>query len=340
MLKNVRQLLPEGRLPHGFGYGKKAEREAAYAAQKKRRRRKRTVMAAGAASAAAVMTWTLWQNTAPMVREISVTDDRVPEAFSGLRIVQISDFHNSLYGEENEKLIRLVKKSSPDLIVITGDLIDSRNTNTKIAADFIIRIAAIAPVYYVAGNHESRIPDDYRELKKVMKAAGVHVLQNEAEYIEKNGEKIQIIGVNDPDFCAEKNGPQGHERNVRPLSRQQQREKNAKLIFEEVSALRDEDFFSILLSHRPELFHAYTACDVDLVFSGHAHGGQFRLPFLGGLFAPGQGFFPEYDAGLYQEKNTSMVVSRGIGASIIPLRFNNRPEIVVTEIIRGKKTVF
>ena len=339
MLKNIRQLLPEGRPPHGFGYGKKAAKEAAYAAQQKRRREKRMAIAVGAASAAAVMTWTLWQNTALMLREISVTDDSIPEAFSGLRIAQISDFHNSVYGEENEKLVRLVKQSSPDLIVVTGDFIDSRRTDTKIAADLIDQIISVAPVYYVAGNHESRIPGEYRELKKSMKAEGVHILQNEAEYIEKGGEKIQIIGVNDPDFCADKTFSQKFPPEGQALSRQQQREKNAKLISEEIKALRDEDCYSVLLSHRPELFDAYAACGVNFVFSGHAHGGQFRLPLLGGLFAPGQGFFPRYDSGLYREKNTGMVVSRGIGGSIVPLRFNNRPEIVVTEIVRGKKGI-
>ena len=96
--------------------------------------------------------------------------------------------------------------------------------------------------------------------------------------------------------------------------------------------MEQETAYAILLSHRPELFETYAACGVDLVLSGHAHGGQFRLPFIGGLIAPNQGLFPKYDAGLFTDGNTNMIVSRGIGNSIIPIRFNNRPEIVLLEL--------
>ena len=98
----------------------------------------------------------------------------------------------------------------------------------------------------------------------------------------------------------------------------------------------DQAGYTILLSHRPELFDTYVSGEIDLVLSGHAHGGQFRLPFIGGLYAPGQGFFPKYDAGMYSKETTSMVVSRGLGNSIIPLRFNNRPEIVLIELTGEK----
>ena len=321
-----------------FIAGKRAEEAAA----KKNRRRKQAAVIAGSAAAAVAAAWTLWADTAVMIHEMTVKKDRIPQSFSGLRITQISDFHNSVCGEKKEKLIRLVKKSAPDLIFITGDLIDSRHTDTETAADFIERIVSEAPVYYVPGNHESRIPDAYRELKKSMKASGVHILQHEAEYIEKDGEKIQIIGVNDPDFHADRHGSGGISRKSglkeEILSREQQRAQNAACIFEEVSRLRDEEFFTVLLSHRPELFETYVRCGIDFVFSGHAHGGQFRLPLAGGLFAPGQGFFPAYDGGLYERKETSMIVSRGIGSSVIPLRFNNRPEIVAAEIIRSRKS--
>ncbi len=193
------------------------------------------------------------------------------------------------------------------------------------------------------GNHESRIPDAYRELKKSMKASGVHILQNEAEYIEKDGEKIQIIGVNDPDFHADRHGSGGISRKSglkeEILSREQQRAENAACIFEEVSRLRDEEFFTFLLSHRPELFETYVRCGIDFVFSGHAHGGQFpSAAGQGGCSLRDRDFFPRDDGGLYERKETSMIVSRGIGASVIPLRFNNRPEIVAAEIIRSRKS--
>ena len=100
-----------------------------------------------------------------------------------------------------------------------------------------------------------------------------------------------------------------------------------------IEELFTEDDFQILLSHRPELFQEYVDAEVDLVFSGHAHGGQFQLPFIGGVVTPNQGFFPEYDSGLYTSGSVSMVVSRGVGNSIIPLRINNRPEVVLIELV-------
>ena len=147
-------------------------------------------------------------------------------------------------------------------------------------------------------------------------SAGVIVLEDKAVQLERSGSLLTLIGLSDPNFAIRNN------------------------LFNEVPAMistklndltKDETNYTILLSHRPELFDTYVSCGVDLVLSGHAHGGQFRLPLIGGLVAPNQGFFPKYDAGLYTEGSTNMIVSRGIGNSIIPLRFNNRPEIVLVE---------
>lgn len=142
-------------------------------------------------------------------------------------------------------------------------------------------------------------------------------LDDRAVELERDGEKITLIGLSDPDFTIKSD------------------------VFEEVPAMvstklkdliSNKSGYTILLSHRPELFQSYADCNVDLVFSGHAHGGQFRLPLISGLIAPNQGLFPKYDAGLYSDQNTNMIVSRGIGNSIIPFRFNNRPEIVLMEL--------
>ena len=146
----------------------------------------------------------------------------------------------------------------------------------------------------------------------------VVVLEDKAMQLEYNGDDITLIGLSDPSFTLKGN------------------------MFGEVPAMvdtklrgliGDKDNYTILLSHRPELFEAYVNCGVDLVLSGHAHGGQFRLPFIGGLVAPNQGLFPKYDAGLYTKGDTNMIVCRGLGNSIIPIRFNNRPEIVLLELI-------
>lgn len=282
-------------------------------------KRKTAVLVCVGLMLAILVVWTIWGNTALMVSEITVSSDRLPKAFSGYRIAQVSDLHNAEFGEGNENLLKLLSESRPDLIVFTGDLVDAFHTDESIAIRFAEEAGKIAPVYYVSGNHEARIAS-YEELKKALVRAGVTVLEDEAAVLERKGERLRLLGLQDPDFTVKGDwfgeGP--------------------AMVGTKLEALLEgETGYTILLAHRPELFETYGSRGVDLVLSGHAHGGQFRLPFVGGLYAPGQGFFPEYDAGLYTEGRTSMVVSRGLGNSVIPLRFNNRPEIVVIELTAG-----
>ena len=259
--------------------------------------------------------WTLWGNTALEVNEYEIVSDRIPEAFSGFRIAQVSDLHNAEFGEGNSKLIELLSQTDPDIIVITGDLIDSRQTEIEIALEFARQVIKISPVYYVTGNHEARVPE-YENLKMGLEEAGVIVIENKKVILEQEGEDITLIGLDDPSFREDYLFGDA-----------------ASVTRAALSELQNEsDGYTVLLAHRPELFDIYVESGVDLVFSGHAHGGQFRLPFIGGLVAPNQGFFPKYDAGLFSEENTIMIVSRGVGNSIIPVRFNNRPEIIVAEL--------
>ena len=259
--------------------------------------------------------WTAWGNTALELNTCSVSSDKLPGAFDGYRIAHISDFHNTEIGEGNSKLLSMLREAEPDIIAITGDLIDSRNTDISIALSFIEEAVQIAPCYYVAGNHEARVRE-YDALKSGLKAAGVIVLENEKLTINDSGEGITIAGVNDPSFCTDYLSGDA-----------------AAVIGARLSELTtEENGFTILLSHRPELYDTYADYGINLVLSGHAHGGQFRFPFLGGLIAPNQGLFPKYDSGLYAERGTNMIVSRGIGNSIVPLRFNNRPEVILIEL--------
>ena len=230
-------------------------------------------------------------------------------------IAQVSDLHNTEFGEENSDLLELLSEVEPHVIVLTGDLIDSRQTDIEIALDFAGKAVQIAPVYYVSGNHESRVPE-YEQLKTGLVDLGVTVLENQKVQITKDGESITLMGIQDPSFSTDYLFG-----DAESVSRQA------------ISSLQNEsDGFTVLLSHRPELFYLYVDTGVDLVFSGHAHGGQFRLPFVGGLVAPNQGFFPKYDAGQFTEENTTMIVSRGVGNSIIPFRINNPPELIVVEL--------
>ena len=259
--------------------------------------------------------WTAWGNTALELNTYAISGERLPEEFDGYRIAHISDLHNAEMGKNNEKLLDMLREAEPDIIAITGDIIDSRNTNVEIALEFTKAAMEIAPCYYVTGNHEARV-SEYDELKEGLIEQGVVVLDDERIEIELSGETIAILGVNDPSFETDY------------LFGDSETVMQSKL--QEISDAENE--FTILLSHRPELFKAYADNNIDLVLSGHAHGGQFRLPFVGGLVAPNQGLFPKYGAGLYTDENTNMIVSRGIGNSILPFRFNNRPEVILIEL--------
>ena len=257
----------------------------------------------------------IWGNTALMISEFTIKDEKIPGSFNGFRIAQISDLHNAEFGENNEKLIELLEKCEPDIILLTGDLVDSRNTDIEIGISFAEKAVMIAPTYYVTGNHEARI-SEYEEFIEGITSAGVRVLENESVMLEQSGESIIVAGVADPSFITDYLF--GDTESV------------TKEILSEMNV--DNETYTILLAHRPELFDVYVESNVDLVFSGHAHGGQFRLPFIGGVVAPNQGLFPVYDAGLYTKDTTSMIVSRGIGNSILPFRINNRPEIVLVNL--------
>lgn len=251
------------------------------------------------------------------IYKYNVKSGDIPSAFDNFRISQVSDLHNSEFGKNNEKLITMLKRTDADIIAITGDMIDSRHTDVDVAVSFAEKAVDIAPVYYVNGNHESRVAKEYEELKQGLTEAGVTILENESVDITIGEKTITLIGINDPTF---------------PMKLVDDT-MGQNVAHQLVSVVPENDNYKVLLAHRPEYFAVY-AGNVDLVLSGHAHGGQFRIPFVGGLVAPGQGFFPEYYEGSHIKDNTEMIVSRGIGNSIFPFRINNKPEIVVAELTK------
>lgn len=272
------------------------------------------VLIIAAALVLALLIWLLWANSSPAATQVTVASDALPEAFEEFKIAHVSDLHNAVFGRKNEKLLSLIRAAKPDIIAITGDLIDSRHTDIDSALAFVEAAAEIAPVYYVTGNHESRL--DFDEIEPRIIAAGARVLRNEAEDIGRGGERIRLAGIDDPSFI--RTGGTAEERAAAELEQ-----------------LGDGGgTFTVLLAHRPELVEVYAEYGAGLVLSGHAHGGQVRLPLLGGLYAPGQGLLPEYDSGLYSLGETQMVVSRGLGNSVAPLRVNNRPELVIVTLSR------
>ena len=245
-------------------------------------------------------------NNIIVVTNINYINEKIPDSFSNYKIVHISDLHNKEFGKNQRRLLNKIDKIKPDIIVITGDIVDMNKYNMDVAIDFVNGAKKIANVYYVSGNHEASL--DYEYIREELINAGAIVLDNEIENISYGNEEIEIIGVADPELY----GMERLEKTIREY--------------------KDEDMFQILLSHRPEIFDLYSEVGIDLVLSGHAHGGQFRIPFLGGIVSPNQGLLPKYTSGKYVKDNTTLVVSRGLGNSIIPVRFFNLPEIVVISL--------
>lgn len=252
----------------------------------------------------------MWCNQALELNRYEIGSSELPTEFDRFKIAHVSDVHNTEIGRNNETLIGMLEDAQPDIIAITGDLIDSRSTDINVALDFAKDAVQIAPCYYVTGNHEQRI-EEYSGLKTAMQEAGVTILDNKKIRIEQEGTYITIAGVDDPMFTMDPTTEEPH------------------MVMEEAlkEILDARDGYTVLLSHRPELMNTYVQSAVDLVLAGHAHGGQINIPLIGGVVSPGEGLFPKYYEGIHKEAGTQMVVSRGIGNSLFPLRINNRPEV-------------
>jgi predicted MPP superfamily phosphohydrolase len=255
--------------------------------------------------------WTVWENCSPIVTLVTIENEQIPDSFSGFRIALISDLHNAQYGENNEQLLTMLRQEDPDMIALVGDFVDSRRTDFDVSLHFAEQALTIAPIYYVMGNHEARLTEEFPSFAQQLKDYGVTVLRNEEAYIRRNEQFIRIVGIDDPMTVTKK------------------RSENEAVILHALSKFDWESTpYTILLSHRPEQFDAYCQYHVDLALTGHNHGGLFRLPGIGGLYA-GEQLFPLYDAGLFEKEKTVMYLSRGAGNSSYTFRINNRPEIVI-----------
>lgn len=248
----------------------------------------------------------LYQNKHLVITTYTYESEKLGADLDGYRIVQISDLHNAEFGKENKKLLETIRSCSPDIIVITGDLVDSNHTNVERAVAFVNEAVKIAPVYYVTGNHEYWLdPSENEQMMQGILAAGACDLDDEAVCIEKGDSSFMLAGLDDQHLSDE---------TLKNLLQEQKNE------------------LSIVLAHEPQYLQNYANAGADLVLTGHAHGGQIRLPFVGGIVAPDQGFLPEYTSGKYNSTDTEMIVSRGLGNSIIPVRLFNYPEVVCVEL--------
>lgn len=236
------------------------------------------------------------------VKNYTVPIKNLPAEFAGFTILHLTDLHTKEYGFEQEDLIRLIKGRHYDLIALTGDFIDKRNPDFEPVIPLLKGIAD-KPAFFVPGNHEW---GSGFHIKDRLESLGVKVLDNKSSKIVLGSSHIWLVGVDDP-----------------YLGR-------AKL----AQALENipENAVKILLAHAPNIFPRALESGIDLTLAGHTHGGQVRLPLLGAIVVPGQGLFPKYDYGLFQEGGKSMIINGGLGESLLPVRFCNRPEIVLIKL--------
>ena len=253
-----------------------------------------------------------WQLWGIQVTVTQVGVHGLPDGFEGLRIVQISDLHGHEYGQDSEALLALVAQQAPEFIVVTGDLIDQESHLAMVPA-LARGLAAIAPTYYVTGNHEWAVGGVPR-LKGILTECGVTVLSNQYVTLERNGDSLVLAGVDDPNGYADQKTPE-------ELYGEIHREAG--------------DLCTILLAHRNDRFDQYAAAGYDLVISGHAHGGIVRLPFTDGLLGTDRKLFPTWTAGVYTLGDSTLFVSRGLGNNTVPIhgfRLFNRPDLAVLEL--------
>ncbi|MDY2882359.1 MAG: metallophosphoesterase [Romboutsia timonensis] len=253
-----------------------------------------------------------------------VKSRKIPKVFDKFKIVQISDLHNRSFGIDNSILLEKIDKLKPDIVCITGDLIDGANEDFSIALKLIDELSRKYQVYHIIGNHEQKVmfnkyKELYKEYFKQLNAKNIINLENEMVKIERDSKCINIYGLVIP----YKYYPYLFNRNY----------KNKSLDFNKYDVEKrlgkiDNREYNILLVHTPFFFEGYSKWGADLVLAGHVHGGIIRLPIKGGLLSPNREFFPKYDLGEYNMGKSTMILSKGLGGSKVLPRVNCKPEIV------------
>lgn len=260
-----------------------------------------------------VLLYALWDGYHIDRSAYTAVSDDLPEAFRGFRVTELSDLHNRTFGKDYARLLRAVRETEPDLIAIDGDLFDERTEDVGVLDPLLRGLCEIAPTYYVTGNHEW-ITEDLPGTLDHFRSLGVTVLENEYAVLEREGQRIAVAGVHDP------NGPWDM--------------KTKAALVEEIRAALGEDAYILMLAHRNGQMAEWTALGVQTVLTGHGHGGLIRLPFVGGLIGVDRELFPTYDAGVFRAGETTMIVSRGLGNSVPVPRLFNGPDLPVITLER------
>ena len=265
------------------------------------------------AALAALFLW--WSNSSLQTVRFDPVFSRLPEGFDGCRIVVVADLQSTEFGENNERLFSAIAAEQPEYIFLVGDLTDRFRGQPEGYIETVADgLTAIAPTFYVTGNHEWAL-GGVRELKTALTQRGVTVLSNQFLTLERGGSTIVLSGIDDPNGYADQKTPEQ--------------------LATEVYAAHGDPFW-MLLAHRNDRFaDQYSLLGADLVISGHAHGGIIRLPFTDGLFSHDMSLFPEYTAGLYEANGSALFVTRGLGNSGPSFRLFNRPEVAVLTLHKG-----
>lgn len=259
-----------------------------------------------------------YQNRHLTIKQYNINDQRWPAELNGWRVVQLSDLHNqALSGPGNQRVIAAVKKLAPDLIVLTGDTFDSRQTNIPGNLFLISQLKELAPVYLIFGNHDF-YNNDYIKLAERVAAAGAIVMRDQALTIQSQGRTITLVGLDDPTVLG---GPLPSSAVAKITSQKLAQIINQNRINQSV----------IVLAHRPELWPEYLTLKPIAILSGHTHGGQIRLPLLGAIYVPNQKLWPDYDYGNWSVGSSRLIISRGLGNSSLSQRINAYPEIVAID---------
>ncbi|NLM09241.1 MAG: metallophosphoesterase [Clostridiaceae bacterium] len=253
------------------------------------------------------------------VLQYSAASNKIPPLFKGFKILQISDLHSKEFGNYNKRLVKKITGENPDIVVMTGDMVNSRDTDFEVFINFARQISKSYDIYYIVGNHEQNLSDDKRKiLIDNLNEIGIRVLDNEKVMITRGTDSINLYGL------------WFNLRYYKDLNNEYT--KDVFFGADQIQSILgnlDTDSYNILLTHNPLYADTYSDWGADLILSGHMHGGMIRVPFIGGLLSPEREFFPKYDAGKYQVNGKILIVNRGLGNGDFGIRVFNRPEISV-----------
>ena len=255
------------------------------------------------------------------ISKYEITSSKIPKSFDGYTILQLSDLHSRNFGENLKSLLDKINKENPDIIVLTGDMINTKDTDFSTFYNLAEKLTENYQVYYIVGNHEQRLPlKKYNELFVKLRQKGVHILNNKSASLFKNNEKIELTGFTLPlNYYTSKLKKETHKEITTDIMKQ-------------FIGTPKENVFHILLSHNPLYFETYANWGADLTLSGHIHGGIIKLPIIGGILSPERTIFPKYSSGKYEKENSTLIVNRGLGNGTINLRIFNNPEITVIKL--------